>query len=187
MINKLAKYYFPNGCNYCSSEVELKKKINKEDSYIYSCTKCGAYVGCHRYKSDFNDKLSPLGMLADVELRKIKYDLTNMFNSLWVYGDINIIYNIFMVSCDGEPCVVISDKKSNQYQVKTYNGEIKTPTKFTKVSNRTKAYFWLNKYMGKDHYAFAIGWYDKKECLKATEYIKDKMYEFNIQYKNKFV
>ncbi len=60
----------------------IKANLSNESGYWrWTCSKCGAYVGCHK---DSMDHL-PLGILADPELRQWRMKIHNVFDMLWIY------------------------------------------------------------------------------------------------------
>ena len=67
-------------CRYCNGNVQIKdSSILYQQSYglIHICDLCGAFVGCHKGTSN------PLGTLANAELRELRKQAHNVFDSLW--------------------------------------------------------------------------------------------------------
>jgi hypothetical protein len=76
-------------CPYCGNRSELvtgaviyPHRPDLHGKFFYQCAPCDAYVGCH---PTGNGK-SPLGRLADKELRKAKSDAHAAFDPLWRNG-----------------------------------------------------------------------------------------------------
>lgn len=70
-------------CDYCGRRAEyVDSKIIYGKSYgmIYLCRNCMAYVGVHKGTS------TPLGRLANAELRHWKMHAHAVFDPLWQYG-----------------------------------------------------------------------------------------------------
>lgn len=74
-------------CPYCSRESELVtgKRIypHRKDlagKRFYLCEPCDAYVGCHQTSR------TPLGRLANAELRRLRVLAHAMFDPLWILG-----------------------------------------------------------------------------------------------------
>lgn len=63
-------------CRYCQSKVIYTKN---NYGWIYKCTKCNAYVGCHK-----NTQV-PFGTLANKELRTYRTYAHKYFDILWRY------------------------------------------------------------------------------------------------------
>ena len=77
-------------CPYCDTESELVtgREIypHRTDLYrlsFYRCAKCGAYEGCHPGTT------TPLGRLANAELRKARMEAHAAFDPLWKSGKMN--------------------------------------------------------------------------------------------------
>lgn len=67
-------------CRYCKGEVKFKDSsciYNKSYGMIYICTSCGAYVGVHKGTS------TPLGSLANKELRLYRKEAHKYFDNIW--------------------------------------------------------------------------------------------------------
>ena len=67
-------------CRYCNGNVSVKdSSILYKQSYglIHICDSCGAFVGCHKGTSN------PLGTLANAELRELRKQAHEVFDSLW--------------------------------------------------------------------------------------------------------
>jgi DNA-directed RNA polymerase subunit RPC12/RpoP len=72
----------PKTCRYCNSKVELvsnKEVYGREygNGKCYKCVKCGAFVGVHP------DLKTPLGILADKELRELRKKAHGLFDRIW--------------------------------------------------------------------------------------------------------
>ena len=68
-------------CPYCGNEPELvDSSVIYGTSYgnIYLCSQCDAYVGVHKY-----DGITPLGRLADRQLREWKKAAHSHFDPIW--------------------------------------------------------------------------------------------------------
>lgn len=85
----MARKYFPNGCNICSS---LKTVILTDSSIVYGksygmiyfCTNCRSYVGVHdNPNNDHGETNAPKGTLADAELRNLRKIAHKYFDPLW--------------------------------------------------------------------------------------------------------
>jgi hypothetical protein len=72
----------PDTCNICGGSVRL---VNNETiygkpygkyPYVYYCSACGAYVGVHPDNS-------PLGILADKEMRELRSRCHELFDKTW--------------------------------------------------------------------------------------------------------
>lgn len=84
----MSKHYFKVMCDYCGNRVPLvDSKIVYGKSYgnIFYCEPCGAWVGVH--KSGIR-KNTPLGRLANAELREWKKLAHAAFDPLWKDGQI---------------------------------------------------------------------------------------------------
>lgn len=87
--NEVKTRFFPYGCNICRSSVDTLKVVDEEEIYnrrysdkdkkYWKCFKCESYVGCH------DEGISPLGILADKELRGMKMDVHKLFDPIWKY------------------------------------------------------------------------------------------------------
>lgn len=73
-------------CPYCGEQAEW---VDNKEVYgvsfgrshmIYLCRKCGAYVGCH------NNTRTPLGTMANSELRDWRVGAHNAIDPLWRKG-----------------------------------------------------------------------------------------------------
>lgn len=79
-------------CSYCGKQSDL---VTGADIYphrpdlfgkwFYECAPCNAYVGCH----PTGDGKSPLGRLANAELRRAKSIAHAAFDPLWKNGSMN--------------------------------------------------------------------------------------------------
>lgn len=74
---------YPKKCNICgykviftSNSVIYGKEYGSGKCYI--CTHCGAYVGTHIPRPK-----QALGVLADAEMRKLKIECHDIFDSFW--------------------------------------------------------------------------------------------------------
>lgn len=71
-------------CDYCGKPAEYVDSAviyhGKSYGMIYRCEPCGAYVGVHRGTN------TPLGRLANAELRTYKKAAHNEFDKLWKTG-----------------------------------------------------------------------------------------------------
>lgn len=73
----------PTICNLCGGRV---KYVSNADiygrrfvsGYAYLCVACGAYVGTHK-----NRPKDALGILADVEMRWLRAECHDLFDSRW--------------------------------------------------------------------------------------------------------
>ena len=79
-------------CPYCGNRSELvtgaviyPHRPDLFSKWFYQCAPCNAYVGCHQTG---NGK-SPLGRLANAELRKAKSDAHAAFDPLWRSGNMS--------------------------------------------------------------------------------------------------
>lgn len=80
----------PVTCNYCQQPAQLVDGDtiypHRPDLYalkFWYCSPCGAWVGCHK------GTISPLGRLADAELRQAKQAAHAVFDPLWQDGRFN--------------------------------------------------------------------------------------------------
>lgn len=68
-------------CPYCGAQAEwLPDSAIYSRSYggtVYVCLPCKAWVGCHKGSS------TPLGRLADAELRALKIEGHSLFDRIW--------------------------------------------------------------------------------------------------------
>jgi hypothetical protein len=77
------KYPITKVCPYCGSEVVLTSNAEiyhgKEfgNGKCYLCRNCGASVGVH------NDLVTPLGILATPEMKRLKMVAHNLFDMCW--------------------------------------------------------------------------------------------------------
>lgn len=74
-------------CAYCGKTAELvggltiyPARWDLRDKNFYRCVPCGAYVGCHGLSK------TPLGRLANAELRKAKSEAHLHFDKVWKSG-----------------------------------------------------------------------------------------------------
>lgn len=72
-------------CDYCGKPAKLVKGFeiypHRKDlgnKYFWSCSPCGAYVGCHR-----DSDAVPMGRLANAQLRAAKRLAHAAFDPLW--------------------------------------------------------------------------------------------------------
>lgn len=79
-------------CPYCGNKSKLvtgeiiyPHRPDLHSKFFYQCAPCDAYVGCH----PVGDGKSPLGRLANKELRKAKSDAHAAFDPLWREGPIS--------------------------------------------------------------------------------------------------
>jgi len=89
-VEKLQKRYWPVGCGCCGADMENVRLTNEHaiygrkyskysKAYIWICTRCKAYVGCHR------DTTEPKGTLADRETRAARKQAHLWFDTIWKY------------------------------------------------------------------------------------------------------
>lgn len=79
------KYPIPINCPHCGSTVNFTSNAEiygREygNGKIYLCMGCKAYVGTHP------DCITPLGILATPELRKLKVKAHSLFDVIWKSG-----------------------------------------------------------------------------------------------------
>ena len=79
---KVSAYPIPTTCDYCGAEVIYTSNAavyGREygNGRCYKCTVCNAYVGVH------TGTTTPLGRLADEELRALKVWCHNLFDPAW--------------------------------------------------------------------------------------------------------
>ncbi len=74
-------------CAYCQQPTQLvggnviyPHRPDLAEKKFYRCEPCGAYVGCHP------ETETPLGRVANAELRKAKMDAHAAFDPLWKDG-----------------------------------------------------------------------------------------------------
>ena len=84
---KIDKYPIPKTCVYCNGKVSLISNAfvyGREygNGLCYFCEKCNCYVGVH------NDKVTPLGVLANNTMRLLKKRCHSTFDPLWQSGKI---------------------------------------------------------------------------------------------------
>ena len=79
-------------CPYCTGPSELvtgqviyPHRPDLFTKWFYQCAPCGAYVGCHPTGTG----KSPLGRLANAELRRAKSDAHAAFDPLWRNGNMS--------------------------------------------------------------------------------------------------
>ena len=79
-------------CPYCNAKADLvtgeviyPHRPDLFKKFFYNCAPCGAYVGCH----PTGDGKSPLGRLANAELRRAKSDAHAAFDPLWREGSMS--------------------------------------------------------------------------------------------------
>lgn len=82
MGNVADAYPIPTVCDYCGAEVEFTsnaKIYGREygNGKCYKCTRCDAYVGVH------TGTQTPLGRLANKELRDLKKQCHALFDPAW--------------------------------------------------------------------------------------------------------
>lgn len=68
-------------CPYCSSAAKLSARVEGGVvTHLWMCTPCNAHVGCHRGTT------TPLGTLANAELRAARAKAKDAFNPIWRLG-----------------------------------------------------------------------------------------------------
>lgn len=82
------KYPIPQICDYCGSRVKLvSNSVIYSTEYgngkCYKCVNCDAYVGVHP------DLETPLGRLANKELRTLKKQAHSIFDTIWQSGEMS--------------------------------------------------------------------------------------------------
>jgi hypothetical protein len=86
---KIDKYPIPDACLYCNGYVILTtndfiyngRQYGKNGNYnCYVCIVCKASVGTHQ------DGVTPLGRLADKELKLLKIEAHSLFDPIWKSG-----------------------------------------------------------------------------------------------------
>lgn len=78
----------PIHCPYCNARAELidsKRIYGRSYGNAWMCWPCDAYVGCHKT----GDGRSPLGRLANAELRQAKRNAHAAFDPVWQSGRMN--------------------------------------------------------------------------------------------------
>lgn len=89
-VEKYRQRYWPVGCGCCAAPPEFirltnehhlygKKYSKYKHAYIWICTKCKAYVGCHK------DTPQPKGTLADKQTRIARRTAHHWFDPIWKY------------------------------------------------------------------------------------------------------
>lgn len=80
-------------CNYCGESAELvgglriyPHRNDLSDLKFWLCAPCNAYVGCHKAGNGYGDGSTPLGRLANAELRKAKSQAHDAFDPIWKRG-----------------------------------------------------------------------------------------------------
>lgn len=71
-------------CPYCKQDaplVDSKLLYGRSYGFIYWCRPCNAYVGTHKY-----DNVTPLGTLANAELREYRKKAHLVFDKRWRNG-----------------------------------------------------------------------------------------------------
>lgn len=81
-MGKCEKYPIPTVCEYCGHEVVLTSNAEIYGSpygngKCYLCRNCRASVGVHP------DLVTPLGRLANKELKKLKMKVHSLFDPYW--------------------------------------------------------------------------------------------------------
>lgn len=64
----------------CPSCKERSKLYSNEWGFYYACKPCDTKIGCHQ------DSITPLGTLADAELRALRMGAHKHFDKLWKKG-----------------------------------------------------------------------------------------------------
>jgi hypothetical protein len=77
-------------CPYCGAlailvggDVIYPHRPDLASKKFWQCAPCGAYVGCHEAGHGQGDGTTPLGRLANAELRKAKSAAHAAFDPLW--------------------------------------------------------------------------------------------------------
>lgn len=97
-------------CQYCNKQAKLhtgeKLYPHRPDLYhlrFWMCEPCGAYVGTHK-----NNSNTPLGRLANAELRRLKVLAHEAFDPLWKKGNMSrtsaYIWLSMKLKIDKEEC-----------------------------------------------------------------------------------
>lgn len=84
-------------CPYCGAKAALvtgmviyPHRQDLADKKFYQCAPCGAYVGCHppavNGRGGLGIGTTPLGRLANAELRKLKTEAHAAFDPMWKGG-----------------------------------------------------------------------------------------------------
>ncbi|ANJ65152.1 hypothetical protein FROZEN_20 [Erwinia phage vB_EamP_Frozen] len=80
-------------CQYCNKPAVLVQgdviyahRPDLAHLYFWQCEPCNAYVGCHKAGNGHGDGTTPLGILANAELRKAKSAVHAKLDPLWKNG-----------------------------------------------------------------------------------------------------
>lgn len=181
-----SEYYYKNGCTICGGEVTLD-----EETFIYTCTNCGAFANSHRKDTEFCKKFEPYQYLASGEINELRKSLESVFSTIWhsrvdyqrektsIYSEsiINIIFPENIRSLDGDELlyvkVINKDKENNTCDVfafdiqKLYENIVYSDLK--PVSNRGKAYVWLAIELGIKVAECKIGYLSESQLKEAIQ------------------
>jgi hypothetical protein len=88
IVIKFEDYPIPTACPFCNGNVMLttndfiygRKYIKNGNSKCYVCVMCKASVGTH------SDGKTPLGRIADRELKDLKMKAHSLFDPIWQRG-----------------------------------------------------------------------------------------------------
>lgn len=76
-------------CDYCKNPAELWRWGHEHYPYgrnygrVWGCKPCAAWVGCHPKGNGMHPESTPLGRLANAELRMLKQQAHAAFDRLW--------------------------------------------------------------------------------------------------------
>jgi len=81
-------------CQYCNQPAKLVtgQKIyphrpDLHHKHFWECEPCKAFVGCHARGNGYGDGTTPLGILANPQLRQLKSAVHAKFDPAWKSGE----------------------------------------------------------------------------------------------------
>jgi len=191
----IGKRFFPLGCPYCFSEVVFKSTYEAferdGDKYVYICSNdfCRAYTNAHTQTKGLAVKYEPMGVLADETLREAHELLRTRFNVLWQLKQLQHVFHEFVLSFtsnDGETrygVVRELNRDDRTYKIRTETGEafIVPINETSKVSLRTKAYYFLSTLMNCTVIECQIPLFDLDTTYKAICLLEQELKKLEEQ------
>ena len=193
IINK----YFPDGCPLCREAIFFN-----EETFIYFCRGCGAFVSAHRDDTEFTAKFQPTGYLANKEVNLLRKAVLDAMKPLFlervkIQGRhntietslVNVLHKDYCVRLrlDDEEIVygkVISNTDQTDYKIFIIDsGKTVTvaPEELENVTNRDKTKIWLAQKLGLKVSECNIKHLNEKQLEKALEVLTEGVNESRQQ------
>ena len=190
-VANLGKKMFPQGCSSCGADVNFQSVFEAfgdeySEKYVYICSnpECRCYTPAHNETKGLAIKYYPQGLLADSTLRQMHDILRTRFNVLWQLKKLDHLFHEYVLSFEDSNSeirygiVKELDKDQREYKIVCETGEtFKVPfNKTTKVSARTKSYFYMAQRLGLTVAECQIPLFELEQTLKAIQVLE---YELN--------